>query len=73
MTQRTENVSLEKFLEETTLKPCDFRAGESLEARARDCLNITLAQKWHSDIFQISAEKSSQAWQKKFPALIEWI
>ena len=32
---------------------------EALEAWTRDCLNITLA------------EKSFQAWQKKFPALIE--
>ena len=32
---------------------------EALEAWTRDCLNITLA------------EKSFQAWQKKFPELIE--
>ena len=35
------NVALEKFLERTTLKPLDFWAGEALEARRRDCLNIT--------------------------------
>ena len=64
MTQKTKNVALEKFLEQTTLKPCDFWAGEALEAQKRDCLNITSAQKWHSNIFQISAEKSFQAWQK---------
>ena len=28
-----------------------------------DYLNITSAQKWHSAIFQISAEKSFRAWQ----------
>ena len=50
-----------------------FGTGEALEAQTWDCLNITLAQKWHSDIFQISTEKSFQAWQKKFSALIEWI
>ena len=65
------NVALEKFLERTTLKPLDFWAGEALEARRQDCLNITLAQKWHSYIFQISAENSFQAWNKRFPALIE--
>ena len=58
MTQKTKNVALEKILEQTTLKPCDFWAGEALEARTRDCLNITSAQKWHSAISQISAEKS---------------
>ena len=31
MTQKTKNVALEKFLEETTLKPWDFWAGEALE------------------------------------------
>ena len=64
MDQKTKNVALEKFLEQTTLKPCNFWAGEALDAGRQDCLNITLAQKWHSDIFQISAEKSFQAWQK---------
>ena len=44
MTQKTKNVALEKFLEENTLKPCDFWAGEALETQMRDCLNITLAQ-----------------------------
>ena len=70
MTQKTKNVAIEIFLEQTTLKTCGFWAGEALEAWTWDYLNITLAQKWHSDIFQISAEKSFQAWQKKFPALI---
>ena len=60
----SKNVALEKFLKRTTLKPLNFWAGEAIEARRRDCLNITLAQKWHSDIFQISAEKSFQTWQK---------
>ena len=64
MTQKTKNVALEKFLEQTTLKPSYFWAGEALEAWKRDYLNITPAQKWHSDIFQISAEKSFQAWLK---------
>ena len=64
VTQKTKNVAFKKFLEQTTLKSCDFWAGEALEAQTRDCLNITLAQKWHSNIFQISAEKSFQAWQK---------
>ena len=61
MDQKTKNVALEKFSEETTLKPLDFWAGEALEAGRQDCLNITLAQKWHSNIFQISAEKSFRA------------
>ena len=61
---RKKNVALEKFLEQTTVKHCNFWAGKALEALRRDCLNITSAQKWHSDIFQISAEKSFQAWQK---------
>ena len=51
MTQKTKNVALEKFLEQTTLKPCDFWAGKALEAQMRDFLNITLAQKWYSAIF----------------------
>ena len=71
MTQKTKNVALEKFLEQTILKPCDFWAGEALEAQMRGCLNITLAQKWHSYIFQISAEKSFHAWKKNFSVLIE--
>ena len=62
MTQKTKNLAIEKFLEETTLKPSNFWAGEALEAWKRDCLNITSAQKLHSNIFQISAEKSFQAW-----------
>ena len=62
MTQKTKNVALEKFLEQTTLKPLDFIAGEALEAQRRDCLNFILAQKWHSDIFKISSKKSFQAW-----------
>ena len=45
------NVALEKSLQQTNLKPCDFWAGEALEARTRDCLNITLAQKWQSTLF----------------------
>ena len=73
MTQKIKNVALEKFLEEITLKPYNFWAGKALEARMRDCLNITLTQKWHSDIFQISAEKSFQALSKGFPALIKWM
>ena len=32
MAQKTKNVALEKFLERTTLKPCDVWAGEALEA-----------------------------------------
>ena len=39
--------------------PCYFWAGEALEARTQGCLNVTSAQKWHSVIFQISAEKVS--------------
>ena len=41
-----------------------FWAGEALEAWNWDYLYITLAQKWHSFIFQISAEKSFPACQK---------
>ena len=40
MTQETKIVALEKFLGYPTLKPLDFWAGEALEARRRDCLNI---------------------------------
>ena len=65
MTQKAKNVALEKFFEQITLKPCDFWAGEALETPMRDCLNITLAQKWHSVIFQIYVEKRFQARQKK--------
>ena len=61
MTQKRKNVAIENFLEQTTLKTCGFWVGEALEAQAWDCLNITLAQKWHSGIFQISVEKSFQA------------
>ncbi len=60
MTQKTKNVAIEKFLEETTLKPCDFWAGKALEAWKRDCLNITLAQKGYSAIFQISVSLVTQ-------------
>ncbi len=45
MTQKTKNVALEKFVDKTTLKPCDFWAGEALEAQKRDCVNIKFAQK----------------------------
>ena len=57
-----ENVALEKFFQQTTLKPCDFWAGEALEAWTQNCLNITSAQKWHFNIFQISAKKNFRAW-----------
>ena len=60
MIQKTKNVAPEKFLD------CHFGTGEALDARMRGCLNITLAQKRHSVIFQISAGKSFQAWQKSF-------
>ena len=54
--------------------PASFdKEREALDAQMRGCLNITSAQKWYAVIFQISAEKSFQAWQKKFPALIEWM
>ena len=52
------------FLEQTTLKPCNFLAGEALEALRWNWVNITSAQNWHSAIFQISAEKSFPAWHK---------
>ena len=70
---RIKNVAIYIFLEQTTLQTCGFWAVEALEAWIWDYLNITLAQKWHSDIFQISAEKSFQAWKKKFSVLIEWM
>ena len=53
-------------MEQITLKPYDFWAGEALEARTWGCLNITLAQKWNSVLFRISAEKSFPAWQSIF-------
>ena len=65
--RKQKHVALEKFKERTTLKSCLFWAGEALEAQRRDCLNITSTHKWHSIIFQISAEQSFQAW-KKVPA-----
>ena len=46
------------------MKFVQYTAREALEGRTWDCLNVTWAQKWHSDIFQISAEKSFRAWQK---------
>ena len=49
-----------KVVAPTILKPLYLWAGEALDARTRGCLHITLAQKWHSGIFQISAEKVSQ-------------
>ena len=58
------NVALEKFLDQTTLKPSNFWAGETLAARTLGFLNIILAQKWHSVIFQLSTEKSFPALQK---------
>ena len=51
-----------KFDEKTTLKPLYSWAGEALDARTRGCLNNTSAQKWHSGIFKISAEKSFSTW-----------
>ena len=64
MSQKTKNVAIEKFLEQNTLKTCGFWAGEALEAWTWDYFNITVAQKWRSAIFQISAEKSFPACQK---------
>ena len=60
---KNKNVALEKFLKQTTLKPCNFWAEEALEAPRQDCLNITTAQKWHSSIFQSSVEESFRVWQ----------
>ena len=42
--QKARNLALEKFLQQSTLKPGHFWPGEALE-RTRDCFNITLAQK----------------------------
>ena len=70
---RIKNVAIYIFLEQTTLQTCGFWAVEALEAWIWDYLNITLAQKWHSDMFQISAEKRFQAWKMKFSVLTEWI
>ena len=56
----TKNVALEKFLEQK-------------HPQTPQTLKITMAQKWHPVLFQISAEKSFPAWQKKFSELIEWI
>ena len=49
MTQKTKNLAIEKFLEETTLKPSNFWAGEALEAWKQGCLNITLHLLWPFD------------------------
>ena len=54
-----EDLAHEKFLEWNHPQP--------LNAQTRGCLNITLKQQWHFVIFQISAEKSLPAWQKKNP------
>ena len=70
--RKQKKVALEKFLEQIALKLCHFWEAEALKAGTWDYLNIILAQKWYSNIFQISTEKSFQAWQKKFSALIEW-
>ena len=40
--RKQKDLALEKFLEQTTLKPCDFWAGEALKAQRRDCRNIKL-------------------------------
>ena len=61
---RLKYVAIYIFLEQTTLQTCGFWAGEALEAWTWDYFNITVAQKWHSAIFQISAEKSFPACQK---------
>jgi hypothetical protein len=49
VTQKTKNLAIEKFLEETTLKPSNFWAGEALEAWKQGCLNITLHLLWPFD------------------------
>ena len=41
-----------------------FGTGEALEAQTWDCLNITLAQKWHSAFFKFLQEKGFLAWQQ---------
>ena len=61
---RLKYVAIYIFLEQTTLQTCGFWAEEALEAWTWDYFNITVAQKWHSAIFQISAEKSFPACQK---------
>ena len=68
MTQKTKNVVNEHFLEQTTLKPCNFWAEEALDARMRDCLNITSAQKWQN---AISAEKNIPGLTKKILYIFE--
>ena len=62
--QLTKNAALESFSEQKPLKYGHFWQREAPEAQTWGCLNITLAQKWHPGIFQISAEKSFSAWQK---------
>ena len=47
-----------------------FWAGEALEAWMRDCLNITSAQNWHFDIFQISQKKVSRLDKRNFLYLL---
>ena len=36
MTQKTKKLALEKLLEQSTLKPCDFWAGEAQEVQRQD-------------------------------------
>ena len=53
-----------------TPRPLSWRGPRCPEARLSQHY---IGQKWHSYIFQISAEKSSQAWYKGFPDLLnEW-
>ena len=61
------NVVLENFLEQITLKPCNFWAGEALEARRRDNPNITLAQNDIPKFFKFLQKKNSRL-GKKAPA-----
>ena len=63
----TKYLALEKSLEQSTLKPCDFWAEEVLKAGRPDCLNITSPRKWHSNIFKFLQENVSGL-DKKAPA-----
>ena len=57
-----------KFLKSITFKPGHFSVREALDASKQGVLDIISAKKWENVVFQISAEKSLLAYNKKGPA-----
>ena len=58
MDQKSKNEVLKKLLEPNPQNPHAFWAGGALDARSSGYLDITIAQKWHFAIFQISLKKN---------------